>query len=167
LSAAPEGNIVAAPNAFDRRRVRADVVAWIGQMGCSHSVTLNANRALTRDKVTKMFGCFCLELDRACYGRKNVHAIPASDRLRGIAFIEHPETNIHLHAALRLADWWPKKTLISLHVTIDRIWRRITAGAGSTMVKEVCDAGWGYYITKDADLREQQFLLPSDYHPQP
>lgn len=162
---AAQGNVPFEPTAFRRPRLRQSLVAWMTQMGCSHAVTLNTNRALTITKLTRMFGEFCLELDRACLGRRNVHLVPAGDRLQGIAFIEHPESNIHLHAALRFACWWPDDRMDELRVVIYRLWSKVLGESGSIDLKPLRDDGWSYYISKAWNFTRDDYLLPSDYHP--
>lgn len=149
---------------FNRHRMRREVIRWIAREQCSHALTLNADRDLSANKIVRMFGSFCLDVDRACLGRKNVSLVPREQRLVGFAFWEHPETNIHLHAALRLDGWWRSECPPDL--AIDRIWLRITGGSGSTLLKPMIDEGWISYITKAVDARQGRFAITADYHPQ-
>ena len=50
-------------------------------------------------------------------------------------------------------------------VRIGLIWGSITKGAGSTVLRVIEDEGWGWYSTKEADVRNGDYLLSSDYHP--
>jgi hypothetical protein len=112
-----------------------------------------------------MFGEFCLDLDRECLGAKNVGNRPSGDRLFALGFIEHPETNIHIHAALRLDGWWPTDAGVPVARHIERIWKKVTRGSGDAVLREVADNGWGLYMMKKARLIEGDFLLSTDYHP--
>ena len=158
-------NVTTLPSAFTRRRMRGELVRWLSREGCSHALSLVTNRSLTIPKLTTMFGDFCLELDRACFGKKNVGALPSADRLFAVAFIEHPNTNIHLHALLRLDGWWQTRSPVGVDDRIGLIWGSITGGAGSTVLRAIEDEGWGWYSTKEADVRNGDYLLSSDYHP--
>lgn len=144
-------------------RLRRETVSWMMRDGCTHAVTLNVNRALSVANLTRMFGNFCLDVDRRCLGRKNVSLVPSKDRLFGFAFWEHPHSNIHLHGAFRLDGWWRPQA--PMHLTLDRIWLKITGGSGSTLLTPIRDSGWARYITKAANLRNGNFLLTADYHP--
>lgn len=159
------GNVAARPETFTHHRLRRDVIKWMSQEQCSHALTLATNRSLTVPKLTTMFGNFCLELDRACLGKKNVSKVPTADRLFAIAFIEHPNTNIHLHVALRLDGWWPARAPRKVDERIGEIWGSITCGAGSTLLRSIEDEGWGWYCTKEANVRKGEYLLSVDYHP--
>lgn len=112
-----------------------------------------------------MFGNFCLDLDRACLGLKNVVHVPSADRLFAVAFVEHPNTNIHLHVALRLDGWWQDRSPMLVEDRIGVIWGSITKGAGSTLLREIEDAGWGWYATKEANVLAGDYLLSSSFHP--
>ncbi len=141
------------------------MITWIAREGCSHALTLATNRSLTVGKITTMFGNLCLDLDRACLGRKNVAGAPSDDRLFAVAFVEHPDTNIHLHVALRLDGWWSDGPYNDVEHTIDAIWKLITGGAGSIRLRPIEDMGWGWYMTKEARLVSGDYLLSSHYHP--
>lgn len=158
-------NETASLAAFSRNRLRNDMVRWLSDQGCSHALTLVANRSLTVGNLARMFGEFCLDLDRLCLGRKNVGNRPLSDRLFAVAFVEHPDTNIHLHVALRLDGWWQDQPPLPMERHIEVLWKRVTGGAGNTLLRQIDDDGWGYYITKEADLLAGDFFMSSDYHP--
>lgn len=159
------GNVPIEPQAFSRRRMRDEIVRWISREHCSHALTLNVNRAVTVAKLRTLFGLFCLEVDRACLGRKNVHRTPSAERLFAIGFAEHPHTNIHLHAALRLDGWWRHGSLLELSEQLRRIWASVTRGPGTIDLKPLSDQGWGRYITKAANVLDGAFLLSHDFHP--
>lgn len=148
-----------------RKQMREQLIVWMEQQGCSHALTLNVNRQLSPPKLKKLFGRFCLELDRMRYQRKNVNGIRPRFRLFAIAFVEHESTNIHLHVAVRIDGWWDTTRPADLSAKIELIWRGVTGGSGTTMLREIRDRGWGYYITKGADLRSGQYFLANDYHP--
>jgi len=153
------------PQVFNHRRMRNELLDWLRRERCSHALTLVTNRAVTVANIKRMFGEFCLDLDRECLGVKNVGNKPSGDRLFALGFIEHPETNIHIHAALRLDAWWPTHAGVPVARHIERIWKKVTRGSGDAVLREVTDDGWGLYMMKKARLIEGAFLLSTDYHP--
>lgn len=165
LDGSRASNVALEKPAFTRGRMREEMISWIAREGCSHALTLATNRSLTVEKISAMFGKFCLDLDRACLGRKNVTGAPSGDRVFAVAFVEHPDTNIHLHVAMRLDGWWPDQSQADAGDTIEVIWKRITGGAGSTQLDPIEDAGWGRYMTKKAAIVSGDYLLSRYYHP--
>lgn len=151
--------------AFTRKRVRRELIAWAQEKGCSHALTLVTNRSLTISRLQKMFGQLCLELDRVQLRRKNVRNALPDDRLFAIAFVEHPESNIHLHVLLRLTDWWQVAPMDEVAKCINTLWRRIVGESASSHLVSDADPGWGWYSSKDADVLSGDYFLSSDYHP--
>lgn len=151
--------------AFTRKRIRGELIAWAQEKGCSHALTLVTNRSLTISRLQKMFGQLCLELDRVQLRRKNVGNALPDDRLFAIAFVEHPESNIHLHVLLRLTGWWQVSPMDSVAKCIDTLWRRIVGESASSHLVSDVDPGWGWYSSKDANVLSGDYFLSSDYHP--
>jgi len=158
-------NVASSGNPFSRGRMRSALADWMVNTNCSHALTLATNRCGSVSNITRMFGDFCFDLDRACFGKKNVGKIPRGDRLFAIAFIEHPESNIHLHVGLRLDGWWRDKTGRDIADCVNAIWTKISGGSGSTYLRELEDIGWGWYITKEARVERGEYLLAASYHP--
>ncbi|MDN4631961.1 hypothetical protein QCD71_10585 [Sphingomonas sp. PsM26] len=150
-------------------RQRTAIVDWISEMECSHAVTLNVNRSVSMDNIRKMFGQFCKRVDEYRFGRTHVPRIISIFRFTAIAFVEHPNSNIHLHVAARLDRKWlgyafgPREER-----ALDYAWRNIVQGSGSTCIKEMGSkgpaAGWGRYATKDYRSGAEYFHS-HDFHP--
>ena len=149
---------------FGRHRLRSVAVNWIAEQGCSHALTLVANFAITRSGLGDRFGKVCLDLDRACFGIKDVSKLPSRDRLFGIAFPEKMDVHPHLHAALRLEGWW-RGTDAELQRTVYRSWMRMTKGAGDFDLQPM-NLGWLRYSTKENRIKQGDYLLSLDYHSQ-
>lgn len=158
----PTGDAVAGP--FSRYRMRTELVSWLSSERCSHALTLNVNRSLSAHNMSIMFGNLCLDLDRICLGRKNAHRSPSGERLFAVGTIEHPETNIHVHAALRLDGWWRDPSPMHLEYQVRSIWAAITKGSGSIRLEPTRGQGWGAYITKAIHAGDGEYLLSHDYH---
>lgn len=163
---APIGNVPARSQSIPRARARRELIEWMHQRGCTHALTLATNRTLSIERLRRMFRHFCLELDRICLGRKNVASSSPDQRLLAVAFVEHPDTNIHLHILMRMTGWWPDHALPDAAHQMRVIWDRIIGGAGSTMLVAHADRGWGVYATKDARVLDGDYFLSTDYHPQ-
>lgn len=153
------------PSPFAPYRIRSSIITWVTEEGCSHALTLNPNREVTFDKLRKMFGRFCLEIDRLRNDKKRVAALDPSHRLFAVAFPEHLSTNPHLHLAARFDGWWKGPLDRQAERSMWLAWRRITSGAGSICLKHMHDpAGWGEYITKEYKDGAGEYLLSHDFH---
>lgn len=88
--------------------------------------------------------------------RKNYGAL-TQHRAHGIYFVEHEDTNTHLHGMLKLPHWRVTDAQIeATQVKSDRCWSKLVP-AGSIMIKQMHDAnGWAEYITKE--FTDQQFF---------
>lgn len=74
------------------------MIKWASNGRFSHAITLNANRdALSLASMRKLFGQFCLAVDRLRTGKHRVSRLRTSERFEAIAFPEHLESNLHLH----------------------------------------------------------------------
>lgn len=163
--AALTANVVSMPSSFTSYRIRYSLIRWLVDERCTHALTLNVNRDITFPKLSKMFGEFCLEVDRLRNAKKRVAVLPASDRVFAVAFPEHMTTNPHLHLAMRLDGWWRGPVDAGAEKKLWRAWRRITSGAGSMRLDVMDDPfGWGQYVTKDFAATGGQYLLSHDYH---
>lgn len=148
------------------------MIDWCSASRFSHAITLNANRdGLSLASIKKMFGHFCLEVDRLRTGKHRVSQLHTSDRFEAIAFPEHLESNLHLHVAANFdRRYWGGRSL-SEHdkFELSRIWSRITKGSGSIEVVEMKTADdrrrWGRYITKDVRACDHPYFLAADFHP--
>lgn len=128
-------------------------------------MTLNINRHVSRENSKKMFGNFCFEVDRTLLGHKNVQRVPNEHRLFGIAFVEHVETNIHLHAAVRPEGWQDWVGEIPISKILTAAWSRVTKGSGTIYIEPIRDSGWIYYMTKEAGCKDGEYILANDFHP--
>ena len=147
---------------FSRQAMRTGILELIKQHGATHSLTLNINREMSIDNAKRSFSKFCYNVDQDRFQRKRVDRLISSFRFSAIAFIEHPDTNIHLHAAVNLSPTWLGGLVDERYVRgLEAHWDRITRGSGSIQLDAVFDeAGWGRYITKQDD----SFLLSTDFH---
>jgi hypothetical protein len=155
-----------APAPFQNRRLKRSMIEWCMDCEYSHAMTFAFNRSLTVTNATKIFGQFCLELDRYRFDRQNVSGQHSLDRFQAHAFMEHVDTNIHIHAAAKLDPWLPTLFDASHEATLQRIWRKATNGTGDLKIVPIDDLeGWIYYITKEWRSGEPKLILPAHFHP--
>ncbi|TXC70955.1 hypothetical protein FSB78_08355 [Sphingomonas ginsenosidivorax] len=153
------------PDPFSRQAVRTGILELIKQHGATHSLTLNINREMSIENAKRSFSKFCYNVDQDRFRRKRVDRLISSFRFSAIAFIEHPDTNIHLHAAVNLSPAWLGGLVDERYVRgLEAHWDRITRGSGSMQLDRVfSEAGWGRYITKSM-RQDDSFLLSTDFH---
>lgn len=148
------------------RTVRAGLCAWLARDCFTHALTLNTDRDLTVNRLNKIFGNFCMNIDRSMHERVRVKGIPTNERFHAIAFPEHLEANPHLHVAADLSFLLEAKALPH---RIERFvhchWLKATRGAGSVVVEAITDVGWGRYQTKCLKSPDPMFFLAADHHP--
>jgi hypothetical protein len=150
-------------------RERAALIEWISEMKCTHAITLNVNRSVSVDNIRKMFGQFCKRVDEYRFGGTHVARKESLFRFAAIAFVEHPNSNIHLHVAARL-DWMWLGHPFGLRdeCALDWEWRNIVQGSGSTCFKEMGSKGpaegWGRYATK-VHKSGAEYFHSHDFHP--
>ena len=92
-------------NPYNKGRMRHEVIEWISGKEWSHAATFAINRQVPPHTVVSMLKVFCLEMDRYKFGTKHVSGIPSHERLQAFVTIEHPHSNIHMHAVMNLTDW--------------------------------------------------------------
>ena len=147
-------------------RVKKALVDWQSQEDLSHDMTFAFNRPVSVARATKIFGQFCMEIDRLKFRRHDVTRLPRETRFKAIAFIEHPETNIHIHAAAKLTGWWPQELTQGDFDIFAILWRECTLGSGDLLCRELVNRrGWLEYSTKDFVKNGGVYILSSDFHP--
>ena len=150
-------------------REREGLIDWIIQMNCTHAITLNTNRDLSVDNVRKMFGQFCKRVDEYRFGGTHVSRKESLFRFTAIAFVEHPDSNPHLHVAARLDRMWLGHEFRPRDQRqLDWAWRAIVQGSGSTFFEEMGSKGpaegWGRYATK-VYKPGAEYFHSHDFHP--
>jgi hypothetical protein len=154
------------PTQYQNLRLKRPMIEWCTGCAYSHAVTFAFNRSLTVSNASKIFGQFCLELDRYRFGRQNISGEHSLDRFQAHAFIEHIDTNIHIHAAANLDPWLttPFDNIHEAH--LQKIWKKATRGSGDLKIDPIDDLrGWAYYMSKEWRFCEQRLILPADFHP--
>jgi len=163
------------PMNLTNRLYRQQLKHWLGALGMTHAITLNANMdRLPLVALTDKFGKFCLEIDRLKFRMKNVFRRASADRFLALGFPEHLASNSHLHLAARFDHlWFGRPITADIEAEVWKIWRRITLGHGLLEMKSIYGiSGWADYITKELaylpndELRNGvQFLWSADFHP--
>lgn len=147
-------------------KVKKALVDWQSQEDLSHDMTFAFNRPVSVARATKIFGQFCMEIDRLKFRRHDVTRLPREARFKAIAFIEHPETNIHIHAAAKLTGWWPQELTQSDLDIFAMLWRECTWGSGDLLCRELVNCrGWLEYSTKNFVKNGGVYILSSHFHP--
>lgn len=147
-------------------KVKNALVDWQSQEDWSHDMTFAFNRPVAVERAKKIFGQYCMEMDRLKFRRHDVTRLRSEERFKAIAFIEHPETNIHIHAAAKLTGWWPQELTQRDIDIFAMLWRDCTQGSGDLLCRELVNRrGWLQYSTKDFVRNGGVYILSSDFHP--
>lgn len=146
---------------------RRGLVEW-AISDSTHAVDLAPNRhdSLGLTGLERMFGQFCLEVDRYLLGVKHVHLRSSHDRLLMIAFPEKLDVNPHLHgfANFSLAHWGNRIDQLPWEWKLGEIWRCVSGGSGTIDIVADPDAGKVWYSTKEAFRRDHDYLHSWDFH---
>jgi hypothetical protein len=154
------------PSPFQYRRLKSAVFDWCKDCEYSHAITFAFNRQLSLRNATNIFGQFCLELDRYRFDTQNVSVEHPWDRFQAHAFVEHLDTNIHIHAAAKLDPWLPTPFDDVHEAMLQRIWKKATRSTGDLKIEPIDDLfGWMHYISKEWRSGEPKLILPGDFHP--
>lgn len=150
---------------YNSRRMRRSVIDWISGEEWSHAVTFAINRQVPPHTAVSMFKVFCLEMDRYKFGTKHVSGIPSLERLQAFVTIEHPHSNIHMHAVVNLADWLLRPVTKTDEHEFNKIWKKCTWGCGDLLIEELRNVrGWIGYMTKEFYHPSTDWMLASLYH---
>lgn len=155
-------------NCYSGARMRDEFVAWLSQPQFTHALTLNLNLPDAKLSAARIrFGKFCYGVDRMMTGKRRVERIHTIDRFEAVAFPEHVDSNLHLHVAANFhRRSWPHRPFGEQEQReLDRIWRSVTNGLGTTMITPARDDGWARYITKEWGRPGHDYFLSSDFHP--
>lgn len=149
-------------NLSSRRRIRNDFDNWSDGLDCDWAVGLAFNRPCSFQKARAALRSFALILDRILLGPKCLSK--ESERTFFLAMPEHPDTNFHYHAlvkirAKRQIGWL---TLVS---AMTRAWTKV-APAGTVHLQEIRDQGAARYAAKDLVKRGHidEFIISSEFH---
>lgn len=148
---------------FSPRAVRRGLIELIAQVGCTHAITLNSDRAMSKARIKQCFGTFCAEMDREIFGKARVRTIPSGQRFKAFAVPEHLDTNAHLHAHADLSPFIARR--LDFERAIYRCWMRSNRAAGSVHVQIIRDDGSASYSLKEARSNDPTYFLSSDFHP--
>lgn len=147
-------------------RVKKALVDWLSQDDWSHDMTFAFNRPVSVERARGIFSQFCMEMDRLRFKRHDVRDLPSERRFQAVAFIEHPETNIHIHAAAKLTGWWHQEVTQCDFDIFAMLWRECTWGSGDLLCRELVNCrGWLEYSTKDFVKNGGVYILSSVFHP--
>lgn len=150
---------------YSPRALGRAYVQFIANGGYTHALTLNMNREIALASLSRFFGAFCLEMDRENFGRKNVQGIASSERFSAIAFPEHLNSNIHLHASVRLKGWMSDDQLTRAEQILLHHWKKVSRGSGTICLKPLTnECGWPSYYIKEAARNGFTHLNSRYYH---
>lgn len=130
--------------------LRPAYVEMCQRLNLQYFVTLATNRSGTVDGIRRQARDYCARIDRKLLGHM-WHKHPAEARTDGLFFVEHVNSNIHLHGLLR----FPTGNEEGLRMTSALIWQKICPSGSVTLthIRSLPDAV--RYCTKE-------FLFP-DY----
>ena len=157
-------SVIASPMSLTARR--GGLVDWLTYPEFTHAVHLAPNRhELPMPRLKRMFGRFCLEVDRYMLGTKHVHFRSSHDRLNMLMMPEKRDTNLHLHGVANFsADFWGKRLDLPWEWKLQHIWREVTEGSGTICIQADPDRGAAIYATKEAFRRDHESLHSWDFH---
>lgn len=146
--------------------MRAGLAEFLGQDQFSHAITLNPNRGnLHPGRLEEFFKAFCMEMDRLKHGQRRVHRLPTAERFNAIGFPEKLLSNAHIHLAADLRFTAARGMSDNeIEASVDTIWSKLTKGSGTVSVMPIRDAGWAWYITKEAPRRDHVYFIAATYH---
>lgn len=148
---------------------RARLRAWIESIEPTHALTLVVNRPMSVRNLKAAFGRFCMDLDRLNLGCRTVDKRMSVDRFQALMFVEHPDTNVHLHGATPLVPWLKEDLRGDIQGALAPLWSNVVKGSGDLLVEPIHDRGWAYYITKaqgvNAASDEADGIWSADFHP--
>jgi hypothetical protein len=145
---------------MNRVQIRQGWIDLVKERDWDEYVTLNFNHSWSPIGARKKFSLFCQRLDRFLLGRGYRKRV--DKRTYVIAFLEHPNSNIHLHCLVRLRHGWrPRRR--HLKRKMKRIWKKLVP-SGTADVRRVRDAeGAARYSTKE--FRFDEIILSSEFWP--
>lgn len=100
-------------------------------------------RRITPERVQTDLDTLDYWMSRALF-RKRFNRLPAEKRMAFIGFIEHADTNLHVHLLWRV----PEARGEEFEELLGKKWRGQTP-YGSSDVKPIRDEGWALYVCKD------------------
>ena len=151
---------------MSRTARRSGLVEWLTYPEFTHAVHLAPNRHdLPNPRLKRIFGRFCLEVDRYMLGAKHVHFRSSHDRLNMLVMSEKLGTNPHLHGVANFSvDFWGQSLKLPLEWKLEQIWLEVTEGSGTIRIQADPDRGAAIYATKEAFRRDHEYLHSWDFH---
>ena len=122
---------------------RGDWQELVDQIHSPLAVTIASTTPLPLDAIHRCADRFFNLIERRALGAR-WHRKPTYERLRAVGFVEHLESNTHMHLAVEA----PCFRLQSVLVNGKGIWRRVRPGG--TYDCAPAKGRWSAYITKDA-----------------
>ena len=147
---------------------REAMMGWLSQVQFTHAITLAFNRERANlGMARRMFGEFCLGVDRLLTGKRRVGRLSSCERFEAIALPEHVESNLHLHVAANFhpRHWGGRHLTEGQESKLAAIWLAITKGSGDFDIRPARDGGWARYITKEWFRPDHDYLHSADFHP--
>lgn len=133
-----------------RRDAKERARAWVKFLSgfpATHAVTLaynpEATATVSLDRIRADLDKLHLYVDVGLHGR-HVTDWPEERRCAFVGFVEHPDTNAHVHMLWRV----PAVHQDEFEQVLDATWARIHQ-PGSLDVKPNPNAGWAKYVCKD------------------
>jgi len=151
---------------YGRKQNQGAIEALLRRTKYDLSVTLNSNNPITHWGIRHKYGQLIARLDCALLGPNWYRR--GDDRLFGLAFLENRETNMHLHAVLRLPRCPMRRLKMPIEELIDYYWRRLVRG-GSADVQWITDQGRVIrYVTKQLwrPQHPELYFITTEFHPQ-
>lgn len=155
-------------NPLRKARLRSETIAWLSSPPFTHAITLSPNqKEIGLPRLRKLFGLFCLWIDRIRFNRRRVDKLETWQRFNAVALPEKLEGNPHMHLAVNFCPtWWSEKIGDGdLQLIVRELWAELTRGSGSYHLTPIRDAGWPRYITKEIYRHDHEFFLAADFHP--
>lgn len=148
------------------RKLAAEWALWLPALTADWFVTLNFNRETqSLEGARHQFGQWLARLDRKFLGRR--WSQRGGRRTFAVGFIEHPSTNLHVHANVTLPERARGLDPFLQLSWMRAYWDRLQP-AGSLQGTPIYDhRGAGRYMTKGLnrlDHFEDQILLSTEFH---
>jgi hypothetical protein len=83
-----------------RKQLANEYVKWLPELEFDWWITLNFNRPVALPGVRNQFGAWLARIDRQYLGHNWCRR--GNERAFAVAVVEHPQTNVHIHALLTM-----------------------------------------------------------------
>jgi hypothetical protein len=147
---------------MDKELLRAAYTQFAQQLEPELFLTLATNQQMSIGRMQSLTRRFLRSMDQCAYGKRGFMYVDAEQRMDGLFYVEHEDTNIHVQALINR----PYCNRFGLQMHANRIWAQLCP-SGSVVIKDIYDAGrLSEYCTKEFykdRFFERQFFTAREF----